>query len=115
MAGDGAGANGIQASVIEALQPARIAGVSIDIDDTFSGTCTNSFDSLGDAVPLQEWLTLTTLAETDNGIFSGFQVWYSHFDDLINIGNEGQAILRGDQVFLFLLGDTANTTGVASW
>ena len=40
---------------------------------------------------------------------------YSHFDDLINIGNEGQAILRGDQVFLFLLGDTADTTGVASW
>src|SRR5581483_4157994 len=41
-------------------------------------------------------------------------MWYRHLDNLFDGRNKREAILRRDQVFLFLLGDAANTTSIAA-
>src|SRR5262249_38018552 len=114
MAGDGAHAQGIQAGIVESLQPARIAGVCIDVNNTFSGTRTNSLDGLLYTPPLQQRLAFAALSEADDGLFGMFQMGNSYLGDFVDGGDEGQAILRGNQVFFFLFRDTADAASVAA-
>ncbi len=93
MPGDGADTNGVQARIVEMLEPARIACIGIDVDYTFISFRSQCFDCQPNATPLQEWFSFAALAKTDNGLFSPFQVRQCNFDDFINRGNKGQAVL----------------------
>jgi len=88
------GADSIQASIVEPLQPARIAGIRVNVDDALISTRTHGLNSLLNASPLQQRLTLASLTKADNGLFGVLQVGHSNFDNLLNSGNEGKAILR---------------------
>src|SRR6266852_5419646 len=112
MSRNGADANGVQARIVEMLEPARIARICIDVDYAFISFRSQCFDCLPNAAPLQEWFAFSALPKTDNGVFSAFQVGQCNFEDFIYGGNKSQAILGSDQVCLFLLRDTANAARV---
>src|SRR5207248_5083696 len=108
------GTDSIQPGIIEPLQPTRIAGIGVYVDHALFSTRTYGLNNLLDSPPLQQWLTFTSLTKADNGFFGLLQVWHSNFDNLLNAWNEDKTILRRDQVFLFLLRDAANATGIAA-
>ena len=89
---NGADANGVQACIVEMLEPARIARICIDIDYTFISLSSQCFDCLPNAAPLQKWFAFAALPKTDNGLFSSLQMRQCNLDDFINCGNKGQAI-----------------------
>src|SRR6266705_3156217 len=85
------GADSIQTCIVEPLQPAPIAGIRVNVDDALISTRTHGLNSLLNATPLQQRLTLASLAKADNGFFGVLQVRHCNFDNLLNSGNEGKA------------------------
>src|SRR5690348_9828166 len=102
MPGDGAGPQSIQSRVVEALQPAWVARVGIDVDDAHLGASALGLDGVLDATVLQPRLALAALAVADDGRFLLLQVGYGHLDDFLGGGNERLAVLGREEELVFL-------------
>src|SRR5258707_1423341 len=114
MAGDSADAYSVQAGVVELLEPARAAGVGVDVDHTVAGAGAHTVNGLLDTAVLQQRLAFAALTKADDSLRSSLQMRYSNFYDFLNVRYKGQTVLRRDQVFFFLLGNAADAARIAA-
>jgi len=111
---DRADTDAIQPGVVDALERAGIATIGVDVEDAARSARPDAAHRLLDQPRLQERLALAALAKAVDGVLGLLQVRHAERYDLLNFGDEEQAILRRDEVLLILLGDAADAARVAA-
>ncbi len=88
--------------------------IGVDIDGALGRSFSEGRDgSLQEAI-LQERLTLTALAETDDGCLGIVHMGQSHFNDLLHRGDEGNSQMGPLTALIRLEGQTTETPGIAA-
>ena len=85
----------VQTGMSKPVHRFREATVGVEINCTPRGMATHQADAFFHGFGLQEWFTLATLAEADNGTGCHLQVIDGDFGNFLRCGYKGNPVLGG--------------------
>lgn len=105
--------NAVQARGTEACYGVGQTAVGVEVDGAPVADPAHRADGFSDNVGLKQWFPFASLAEANHRSGSSFEVGNGNANDLLDLGNEADAILScRDHPFL-LEADAAKAAGIA--